>query len=115
MSESLELDAAINYIKYKVEAIEKIELLNLRSNNVLRDKYISKLKSDALLFQIYKEINGFKTQREIANIVNTTEMTVSNKIKILLELGLIEPKEVTHNKCIYKHSIAEIAFKLLNI
>lgn len=43
-------------------------------------------------------------------------MTVSNKIKILLEYGLIEIKEVGVNgKKIYKHSIAEQAFKLTRL
>lgn len=43
-------------------------------------------------------------------------MTVSNKIKILFEHGLIEIKDVgTNGKKIYKHSVAEQAFKLTRI
>ncbi|MBQ0038709.1 MAG: winged helix-turn-helix transcriptional regulator [Clostridiales bacterium] len=116
MSESDELYLTVNYIKNKVDALEKIELLNLRSNKALLEEYISILQADSLLNKVYKEIDGQKSQREIAGIVNTTEMTVSNKIKKLLECGLIEIKEVGENgKKIYKHSIAEQAFKLTRI
>lgn len=39
-------------------------------------------------------------------------MTVTNKIKKLEALGLIELKTVQGNNKIYKHSIAERAFNL---
>ena len=115
MSESQELYASVNYIKHKVDAIEKIELLNLRSNKPLRDEYVSMLQSDELLFKVYKQIDGQKSQKEISDAVSTTEMTVSNKIKKLSELGLIEIKEVIGNQRIYKHSVAEKAFRLTGI
>lgn len=115
MEESKELYASVNYIKHKVDAIEKIELLNLRSNKSLYEEYVSILKADALLLKIYKEIDGVKTQRMISEIVNTTEMTVSNKVKKLAELGLVEIKEINGNKKIHMHSIAEKAFKLTRI
>jgi len=60
-------------------------------------------------------IDGVKAQKEIATVVNTTDMTVSNKIKKLSELGLIEIKDISNGKRIYKHSIAEQAFKLTGI
>ena len=116
MSESDELYISVNYIKHKVDAIEKIELLNLRANKVLHDEYISIFKADPLLLQIYKEIDGQKSQKEIAAVISTTEMTVSNKIKKLAECGLIEIKEVGANgKRIYKYSVAEKAFKLTRL
>lgn len=40
MSESQELYASVNYIKHKVDAIEKIEFLNLRSNKALQEEYV---------------------------------------------------------------------------
>lgn len=116
MSESDELYSTVNYIKHKVDTLEKIELLNLRSNKALREEYTAFLVGDPLLLQVYKAIDGNRSQREISSIVSTTEMTVSNKIKILLEHGLIEIKDVgprgTH---IYKHSVAEQAFKLTRL
>lgn len=116
MSESEELYTTVNYIKHKVDSLEKIEMLNLRSNKVLRDEYISILQADTLLFQVYKAIDGKKAQNEIAGTINTTEMTVSNKIKKLADCGLVEIKDVGANgKRIYKHSVAEQAFKLTRI
>lgn len=115
MGESQELYASVNYIKHKVEAIEKIELLNLRSNKELYNEYVAILKADSLLFSVYKEIDGIKAQKDIATAVNTTEKSVSVKISRLLEIGLIEVKEVVSNKRIYKHSVAEQAFKLLKV
>jgi DNA-binding MarR family transcriptional regulator len=115
MGESEELFTTVNYIKHKVDAMEKIELLNLRSNKNLRDEYISILQSDDLLFGIYKEIDGIKAQKDIAVAVNTTDKSVSVKIAKLLELGLVEVKEVVSNKRIYKHTVAEQAFKLTKV
>lgn len=69
-----------------------------------------------MLFQVYKAIDGIKAQKEIASTINTTEMTISNKIRKLAECGLIEIKDVsTNGKRIYKHSVAEQAFKLTRI
>ncbi len=115
MSESDELYTAVNYIKHKVDALEKIELLNLRSNKALRDEYISLLESDEWLLKIYKEIDGVKAQKEIAKILNTNDAMISRKISKLSEVGLIEIKEVIGNQRIYKHSVAERAFKLTGL
>ena len=46
MSESQELYASVNYIKHKVDAIEKIEFLNLRSNKALQEEYVALLQAD---------------------------------------------------------------------
>ena len=46
MSESGELYTTVNYIKHKVDALEKIELLNLRSNKELRNEYITLFTGD---------------------------------------------------------------------
>ena len=114
MSESEELYASVNYIKHKVEAIEKIELLNLRSNEKLLEMYVNALESDERLLKVYREIDGKKSQKEIADKLATTEMTISNKIRELCNSGLIEKMDVRGKQRIYKHSIAEEAFKLIN-
>lgn len=116
MSESEELYTTVNYIKNKVDALEKIEMLNLRSNKELRDEYISILRKDSMLLKVYKAIDGIKAQNEIAVSLDTTDKTVSVKIKELSEYGLIEIKSVGKNGGrIYKHSVAEQAFKLTRI
>jgi len=114
MGESDELFASVNYIKHKVEAIEKIELLNLRSNVKLLDEYVKTLKADKCLLNIYREIDGIKTQKEIACKLEKTEMMISRKIKELHDIGLIEKIDVSGKQCIYKHSIAEKALKLID-
>lgn len=115
MDETNELFMAVNYIKNKVDALERIELLNLRSNRELFDTYANILKSDSMLFDVYKAIDGMKSQTEIASFLNTNDMAISRRIQKLLELGLIEVKEVINNKRIYKHSIAESVFSLTKI
>lgn len=115
MSETDELFASVNYIKHKVDAIEKIELLNLRSNKALRDEYVAEFEADTMLLQVYKNIDGKRAQKDIAQILCTNEMAVSRKIQKLLELGLIEIKEIVANNKVYMHSIAEKALKLTKV
>ena len=112
MSESNVLLAEINYIKNKVDSIEKIEMLNLRSNKSLREEYLSLLKSDSLLFSVYKAVDSIRTQHDIAMHIGTTEMSVSRKLPVLAEYGLIEIKTVIGKKKIYQHTVAEKAFGL---
>ena len=114
MSESDELYASVNYIKNKVDAIEKIELLNLRSNEKLLNEYLYQLKSDEWLLKVYKEINGVKSQKTIATDLATNEMMVSRKIDKLSAIGLIEIMDISGNQRIYKYSIAENAFNLID-
>ena len=115
MSETDELFASVNYIKNKVDTLEKIELLNLKANKPLRDEYMALFAKDKLLLKIYKAVDGSKIQKEISEIANTTEMSVSNKLKILVENGLVEVNNVIGSKIIYKHSVAEKAFKFMRI
>lgn len=115
MSESNELYSSVNYIKHKVEAIEKIELLNLRSNKTLKDEYMALLEGDELLCAVYKAIDGIRSQKEISLFLNSNDAQVHRKIKRLSEFGLIEVKTVVGNNKIYKYSIAEQAFKLTKI
>ena len=77
MSESQELYASVNYIKHKVDAIEKIEFLNLRSNKALQEEYVALLQADGLLLRVYKTIDGSKSQKEIATELGTNEMAIS--------------------------------------
>lgn len=116
MSESHELYASVNYIKHKVDAIEKIELLNLRSNKVLQEEYAILLKSDPLLLSVYKAIDGVKSQSEITKELCSNNASVSRKVRDLEEYGLIEIKEIGRSgRKIHKHSIAEKAFALTKL
>lgn len=114
MSETDELFTAVNYIKHKVDALEKIELLNLRANKALLEEY-KELFTDKELLAVYKLINGEKSQKNISDESGIIQMTVSRKIAILEEKGLIEIKAMSGKAKIYKHSIAEQAFKLTRL
>lgn len=110
MSETNELYATVNYIKSKVDTLEKIELLRMREDREQKQKYIDFLESDQALKLIYKEIDGIKGQREIAQITNYNEMRVSRIIKKLEEKGLIEFLKMDGNSKIYVHTVVEKAF-----
>ena len=81
MSESDELYITVNYIKHKVDALEKIEMLNLRSNKALQEEYISILQADPLLLKVYKAIDGAKSQKEIASVVRLQKRRFPSKSK----------------------------------
>ena len=115
MGESDELYADVNYIKHKVETLEKISLLDLRSNKVLYESYVTLLKSDEWLFKVYIEVDGIKSQNDIATNLGITAMKVSRKIKVLREHGLIENFRVIGKQRIYIHSVAEKAFRLVDL
>jgi DNA-binding MarR family transcriptional regulator len=115
MSESDELFTAVNYIKHKVDALERIELLNLRANKTLLEEYKKALLSDNDLLTVYKLIDGEKSQKNISDVSGIIQMTVSRKINILEEIGLIEIKNMNGKAKIYKHSVAEQAFKLTRL
>jgi len=113
MKESPEMFSAVNYIKNKADVLEKLQMLSLRSDNDLYDDFKALLQADPILLRIYKEVDGIKSQKEIAEAVEVNEMRVSRGMRVLEENGLVEIKEVgTNGKKIYKHSIAEQVFKL---
>lgn len=110
MSETNELYATVNYIKSKVDTLEKIELLRMREDQEQKQKYIDFLESDQALKLVYKEIDGIKGQREIAQITTYNEMRISRIIKKLEEKGLIEFLKMDGNSKIYVHTVVEKAF-----
>lgn len=115
MSESNVLLAEVNYIKNKVDSIEKIQILNLRSNHALKDEYIALFKSENGLFPVYKAVDGIRTQRDIVAVTALSEATVSRKLNTLFQHGLIEIKAIDGSKKIYQHSVAEKAFGLMKV
>lgn len=115
MSESNELFTTVNYIKSKVDTLEKIELLRMREDQEQKKKYIDFFESDQALKLVYKEIDGSKGQREIAQTTNFNDMRVSRIIKKLEEKGLIEFLKMDGNSKIYIHTVAEKAYNFCKI
>lgn len=110
MSETNELFATVNYIKSKVDTLEKIELLRMREDQEQKQKYIDFFETDQALKLVYKEIDGIKGQREIAQITDYNEMRVSRIIKKLEDKGLIEFLKTNGNSKIYIHTVVEKAY-----
>lgn len=110
MSETNELYATVNYIKSKVDTLEKIELLRMREDHEQKQKYVDFFESDQALKDVYKEIDGNKGQREIAQLTSLNEMRVSRIIKKLEEKGLIEFLKMEGNSKIYIHTVVEKAY-----
>jgi DNA-binding transcriptional ArsR family regulator len=115
MSESNVLLAEVNYIKNKVDSIEKIQILNLRSNHALKEEYVTLFKSEKGLFSVYKAVDGIRTQRDIVSTTALSEATVSRKLSTLFQYGLIEIKAIDGSKKIYQHTVAEKAFGLTKV
>lgn len=115
MSETNELFTSVNYIKNKVDTLEKIELLRMRTDQDLKKKYIDFLKGDETLLLIYKAIDGNKGQKEIAQELGLNEMKVSRTIKKLEDEGLIEFIQMKGNSKIYTHTVVEKAYHLCKV
>ncbi len=115
MSETNELYATVNYIKSKVDTLEKIELLRMREDQEQKQKYIDFFESDQAIKSVYKEIDGNKGQREIAQLTSLGEMKVSRIIKKLEEKGLIEFLKMNGNSKIYIHTVVEKAYHFCKI
>ena len=111
MSESNELYTSVVYIKNKVDTLERIELLRLRSDSVLKQKYIEILSNDNLR-AVYKAVDGEKSQKELAVEIGKSEASVSTYIKSLVEEGLLELIQITQKGRIYNHTIVEQAYHL---
>lgn len=111
MSETNELYTSVAYIKNKVDTLEKIELLRLRSDNVLKQRYLDIL-SNANFRAVYKAVDGEKSQKEIATEIGKSEASISGYIKSLVEEGLLELIGITSKGRIYNHTIVEQAYHL---
>lgn len=112
MSETNELFTSVNYIKHKVDTLEKIELLRMRADLELKSKYKDFLCSDKDMLNVYKSIDGIKSQKAIAEVCGIKEMQVSRKISKLDNEGLIELISAFGKKNkIYTHSIVEKAYR----
>lgn len=115
MSETNELFTTVNYIKSKVDTLEKIELLRMREDQDQKKQYLDFLESDEALKAVYKVIDGNKGQKEIAQITTFNDMRVSRIIKKLEEKGLIEFLKMEGNSKIYIHSVVEKAYHFCRI
>ena len=113
MPESDVLSAAIGHIKYKVDSMDRtLEHLLLVNRNQIMTEVLDRFNSDPSLVKIYKTIDGIKTQKEIAANIGISEATVSKRLRILLDLDLIEMVRSTPEGKVYQYTKMERLFKI---
>lgn len=111
MSETDELFSSVNYIKNKVDTLEKIEMLRLADDKQLEQKFKIFLTSNPQYLTIYKAIDGVKGQKEIAQLTGLGKMQVSRIIAKLESERLVELIAMKGKMKIYSHSVIEKVYK----
>lgn len=113
MPESDELNATIGHIKYKVDSIDKdLDILLKFSGKAIVQEYITVLTSDPIMEAVYLQVDGQKTQQQIAQTISSSDPTVSRRISKLVELDLIELDRQTDAGRIYRYTKMEHLYKL---
>ncbi len=96
MPETLDTADEIKKISFKIQAIEATQQLMLRKDAPeLTGVIIDLFKKHALLAFIYDALDGVRTQRQVMEYLTgsghpCSEATVSRRIDVLAEEGLIE-------------------------
>ena len=113
MAESDELSAAIGHIKFKVDSMDRTleRLLRVNGKAMLAD-YLEQLGRDPVLRQVYLEVDGSKTQQQIAEAIGKSNATVTGKTKRLEELDLIELVRYDNRGKLFQHTKMETIFKI---
>ncbi len=113
MPESDELSAAIGHIKYKVDSMDRtLERLLRVSGKAMLEDYVEKLKADPILAKVYLAVDGLKTQQQIAATVGNAESTVTDRVRKLLDMDLIELLKQKKEGKIYQYTKMERLFKI---
>ena len=101
MPESDELNAAIGHIKYKVDSMDRTleRLLRVNGKAMIAD-YMEQFAADP------------KTQKAISKDTGYSPAVITNRIKTLVDLDLIELLQVTKEGKIYQYTKMESIFKI---
>ena len=113
MPESDELNAAIGHIKYKVDSMDRPldRLLRVNGKAMFVD-YMEHLAADPILAKVYLSVDGYKTQKAISEDTGYSPAVITNRIKTLVDLDLIELLQVTKEGRIYQYTKMESIFKI---
>lgn len=94
MTESDETQQDIKEIKWRIENIDnKFDML-VRGNDEALQEVADLFRGDSSMAQVYLAIDGQRNQKEIADSIGPSKMTVSRKVQDLKKYGLIEKKEI---------------------
>lgn len=113
MPESEELNAAIGHIKYKVDSMDRTleRLLRVNGKAMLAD-YLEQFATDPILAKVYLSVDGYKTQKSIGKDTGYSPAVITKRIKILVDLDLIELLRVIQAGKIYQYTKMESIFKI---
>lgn len=113
MPESDELSAAIGHIKYKVDSMDRTleRLLRVNGKAMIAD-YMEQFAADPILAKVYLSVDGHKTQKAIGEDTGYSAAVITNRIKVLVDLDLIELLRVTKEGKIYQYTKMERIFKI---
>lgn len=113
MPESDELNAAIGHIKYKVDSMDRTfeRLLRVNGKAMIAD-YMEQFAADPILAKVYLSVDGYKTQTAISEDTGYSPAVITNRIKTLVDLDLIELLQVTKEGKIYQYTKMESIFKI---
>lgn len=113
MPESDELNAAIGHIKYKVDSMDRTleRLLRVNGKAMIAD-YMEQFAADPILAKVYLSVDGYKTQTAISEYTGYSPAVITNRIKTLVDLDLIELLQVTKEGKIYQYTKMESIFKI---
>ena len=113
MPESDELNAAIGHIKYKVDSMDRTleRLLRVNGKAMIAD-YMEQFAADPILEKVYLSVDGYKTQKAIGEDTGYSPAVITNRIKTLVDLDLIELLRVTKEGKIYQYTKMESIFKI---
>ncbi len=113
MTETLDTANEIKSIRYKMDAIEATQQLLLRKDAVeLVELILALFRKDSFLPTIYNALDGERTQRQVVEFLQKngqecSEPTVSRRVRVLEEEGLIETVKVGKEGIVWskKHSV----------
>lgn len=74
----------VRTIRSRIEGIESTQQILVRAEmEQIVPPLLERMKKDSLLAKVYLKVNGKLSQKEIAEALKTSEMTVSRKIDTL--------------------------------
>ena len=121
MTESPGASDDIQDIRIKIHAIEATQVLLVRDRAAsLLEEFLQLFKAQPGLDAIYKAVDGHRTQADIVthlgqsgSIRNHSQPTISRRMEILVDNGLIEAIESTARGTVYeKNRIVERVLRL---
>lgn len=108
MTESDEAQQDIKEIRWRIENLDnKFDML-IRGNDDAIESVAELFRGDASMAMVYLAIDGKKNQKEIADVISPSKMTVSRKVRKLKSYGLIEKIDVSNGTIWQKSELHEV-------